>query len=74
MGGINQIGKEVVTSHFCLRWVHHVILELFLNHQHVIPIFSSSKIKCPIACAPMLFTNFRVIDSMLPITAKHAGI
>ena len=23
MGGINQIGKEVVTFHFCLRWVHH---------------------------------------------------
>ena len=25
MGEINQIGKEVVTFHFCLRWVHHVI-------------------------------------------------
>ena len=25
MGGINQIRKEAVTSHFCLRWVHHVI-------------------------------------------------
>ena len=22
MGGINQTGKEVVTFHFCLKWVH----------------------------------------------------
>ena len=29
MGGINQIGKEVVTFHFCLRWVHHVISKDF---------------------------------------------
>ena len=25
MGGIDQIDREVVTFHFCLRWVHHVI-------------------------------------------------
>ena len=31
MGGINQIGKEVVTFHFCLRWVHHVISRLSLT-------------------------------------------
>ena len=36
--------------------------------------FFNSKIKCPIACAPMLFTNFRMVDAMLPIMAKHAGI
>ena len=46
----------------------------FLNHQHVCPIFSSSKIKCPIACTLTSFTNFRVVDTGLPITAKHAGI
>ena len=51
-----------------------VKLELFLNLQHVFPIFSSSKIKCPIACALTSFTNFRVIDAILPNTAKHAGI
>ena len=26
MVGINQRGKEVVTFHFCLGWVHHVKL------------------------------------------------
>ena len=36
--------------------------------------FSSSKIKCPIVCAITSFTNFRVVDGMLPITAKHGGI
>ena len=51
-----------------------VKLELFLNLQHVFPIFSSSKIRCPIACALTSFTNFRAVDAMLPITAKHAGI
>ena len=51
-----------------------VKLELFLNHQHVFPIFSSSKIRCPIACALTSFTKFRVVDAMLPIMAKHAGI
>ena len=25
MGEINQIGKELVAFHFCLRWVHQVI-------------------------------------------------
>ena len=34
--------------------------------------FSSSKIKCPIACALTVFTNFCVVDAMPPITAKHA--
>ena len=48
--------------------------ELFLNHQYLFPIFSSSKIKCSIACALTSFTNFRVVDAMLPITVKHAGI
>ena len=51
-----------------------VKLELLLNLQHVFPIFSSSKIKSPIAYALLSFTNFRVVDAMLPITAKHAGI
>ena len=51
-----------------------VKLELPLNLQHVFPIFSSSKIKSPIAYALLSFTNFRVVDAMLPITAKHAGI
>ena len=60
----------------CLRNVSvktfpFVKLELFLNHQHVFPIFSSSKIKCPIDCA---VTNFRVVDAVLPITAKHVSI
>ena len=36
--------------------------------------FSSSKIKCPIACALTSFTNFHVVDAMLPVTAKHADI
>ena len=36
--------------------------------------FSSSKIKCPITCALTSFTNFRVIDAIVPITAKHASI
>ena len=36
--------------------------------------FSSSKINYPTACALMLFTNFCVVDAMLPITAKHADI
>ena len=31
MGRINQIGKEVVTSDFCLRWVHHVIKSLSMT-------------------------------------------
>ena len=51
-----------------------VKLELFLNLQHVFPIFSSSKIKCTNACSLTSFTNFREIDAMLPITAKHVGI
>ena len=29
MGGINEIGKEVMTFHFCLRWVHEVISNKF---------------------------------------------
>ena len=49
-------------------------LELFLNLQHMFPIFSNSKIKCPIACALTLFTNFGVVDATLPIMAKHTGI
>ena len=51
-----------------------VKLELFLNLPLVFPIFSSSKIKCYIACALTLLTNFRVVDAMLPITTKHASI
>ena len=51
-----------------------VKLELFLNLQHVFPIFSSSKIKCPIACALTSFTNFRVADAMLPIKVKLTGM
>ena len=31
MGGINQIGKEVVTFHFCLRWIHQVISKDFFD-------------------------------------------
>ena len=49
-------------------------LELFLNHQQVFPIFSSLKVKCSIACAITSSTNFRVVDTMLPITAKHASV
>ena len=30
MGGINQIGKEVVMFNFCLRWIHHVISKLLV--------------------------------------------
>ena len=30
MGGINQIDKEVVMFHFCLKWVHNMISEDFL--------------------------------------------
>ena len=48
--------------------------ELLLNLQHVFPIFSNLKIKYPIACAQASFTNFPVVDAILPITAKHAGI
>ena len=51
-----------------------VKLELFLNLQHVFPSFSSLNIKCPIACALTSFTNFLVVDAMLPITAKHTDI
>ena len=58
-----------------------VKLKLFSNHQHVFPIFSSSKIKCPIACGLTLFTNFRAVDAMLPITGhlsvrvgEHLGV
>ena len=29
MGGVNEIGKEVMTFHFCLRWVHEVISKEF---------------------------------------------
>ena len=47
-----------------------VKLELLLNHQHVFPIFSNSKIKFPIASALTSFTNFCVVDAILPITAK----
>ena len=43
-------------------------LELFLNLQHVFPIFSSSKIKCPIACALTLFKKFLVVDAMCNAT------
>ena len=49
-------------------------LELFLNHQHVFQSFSSSKIKCPFACALTSHTNLRVVDTILPITEKHADI
>ena len=51
MGGINQIGKEAVTFHFCLRWAYHAIskdlwpwpwhgnlshwLTKFLSHQWI---------------------------------------
>ena len=49
-------------------------LELFLNIQHVFPIISSAKIKCPIAWALTSFTSFRVVGAMLPITEKHASI
>ena len=30
MEGINQIGEEVVTFHFYLRWLHRVISKEFL--------------------------------------------
>ena len=36
--------------------------------------FFSSKIKFPIACTLLSFTNFPVVDAILPVTAKHAGI
>lgn len=29
--GTNQIAKEVVTFHFCLRWVHHEYQKTFFN-------------------------------------------
>ena len=51
-----------------------VMLELFLNLQHVFPIYSRTKVECLIACALTLFTHFRVVYAMLTITAKHAGI
>ena len=47
---------------------------IFKSSTRISTFFSSSKIKCPIACALTLFTNFRVVDTMLPITVKHAGI
>ena len=57
----NSISKNLP---FCkIRVIHHVFL-----------IFSSSKIKYPIACTLTLFTNFRVVDAMLPITVKYASI
>ena len=31
MGEFNQIGKEVKTFNFCLRWVYHVISNTFLT-------------------------------------------
>ena len=31
MGGINQIGKEVVTFDFFLKWVHDMISRLSLT-------------------------------------------
>ena len=34
MGGINQVGKEVMTFHFRLRWVNHVISKEFLSPEH----------------------------------------
>ena len=40
-------------------------IKSFLNHHHVFLIFSSSKIKSPIACTLTSFTNFRVVDAML---------
>ena len=51
-----------------------VKLELFLNYQHVLPIFSSSKIKLSIACPLTWFRNFHVTDVMVTITRKHAVI
>ena len=51
-----------------------VKLELFLNLQHVSPIFSSSMIKWSIACALTSFANFCVVDAMLTIMAKYADI
>ena len=47
-------------------------IRVIFKCSHEFPIFSSSKIKCPIACALVLFTNIRVVDTMLPM--KHACI
>ena len=33
MREINEIGKEVVTFHFCLRWVHQVMMTFDLNME-----------------------------------------
>ena len=49
-------------------------IRVFLNLQHVFLISSSSKIKWPFACPLTSFPNFRVVDAMLPVTAKHARI
>ena len=51
-----------------------VKLKLFLSHQHVFPMFSSFEKKCLIACTLTSFTSFCVVDAMLPITEKYAGI
>ena len=51
-----------------------VKLELFLNIQNACPVFSSSNIKCPIACTLRLSTSFCVVDAMLPISVKHTSI
>ena len=48
--------------------------EFFLNHQQVFLVLFQFKNKMPYWLGSSKFTNFSVVDAMLPITAKHAGI
>ena len=62
-----------------------VKLQLFLNHQHVLSIFSSSKMKCPTVCALSLFTKIscggcnatyygKTYRHLRVRVAKHSGV
>ena len=55
MGGMNQIGKEAVTFHFCLRWVHHVLSKEFLS-------ISLKRISLPWKCESL---NAKILKSSM---------
>ena len=49
-------------------------IKVIFKSRHVLAIVSVLKVKCLLTYALMLFANSRVVDTMLPIMAKHAGI
>ena len=49
-------------------------IKFFVNHQHDYITFLSSKIIYLCVCARIFFISLRVVDAMLPVTAKLAVI